>query len=335
MSGVATDPALPFGARLRLASFGGIFTGATALSMLAPAMRRARQRVQAHRDVAYGPLFAHKLDVFLPPAVSQQPASPLPILIYIHGGGFAVCSKETHEGIGLAHAYRGGFLVFNIDYRLAPQHRFPAAIEDCCLAYRWVVEHCADYGGDPMRIVVAGESAGANLALGVAIAASYRRPEPWARAVFDAGVAPIAVQPTMPFLQVSDPAARQGYPGVGKWTVRILKDIARAYLGPGREQGDAGSDMADPIRILEAAAAPERPFPEVWTGVGSVDICKQDAERLDAACTRLGIAVTTRWYEGENHAFTLLRWRDNAKAFWRDSYEFLKRVVSVEPPLTR
>ncbi|MDT0498941.1 hypothetical protein RM530_16470 [Algiphilus sp. W345] len=58
-----------------------------------------------------------------------------------------------------------------------------------------------------------------------------------------------------------------------------------------------------------------------------MDICKQDAERLDAACTRLGIAVTTRWYEGENHAFTLLRWRDR--------YEFLKRVVSVEPPLTR
>ncbi|MDT0498942.1 hypothetical protein RM530_16480 [Algiphilus sp. W345] len=74
MSGVATDPALPFGARLRLASFGGIFTGATALSMLALAMRRARQRVQAHRDVAYGPLVARRSRMYScgPPSRSSQ-----------------------------------------------------------------------------------------------------------------------------------------------------------------------------------------------------------------------------------------------------------------------
>src|SRR5690606_7801756 len=127
---------------------------------------------------------------------------PLPTVLYVHGGAFRSLSRRTHWLMGLAFA-RAGFVVANVDYRLAPAHPFPAAVQDVCAAYTWWAAHAADHGGDPGRLVLAGESAGANLVTSLAICAAWRRPEPWARAVFDAGVAPRAVLPACGILQVS------------------------------------------------------------------------------------------------------------------------------------
>ena len=96
--------------------------------------------------------------------VSRKPA---PILIYIHGGAWVSGSSKTHRPIGFGFA-RHGYLVFNINYRLAPEYPFPTPFEDCVAAIRWVVKNAAKYGGDASRIAIGGDSAGGNLSAAAA-----------------------------------------------------------------------------------------------------------------------------------------------------------------------
>ncbi|MCH8162448.1 MAG: alpha/beta hydrolase [Chloroflexi bacterium] len=93
---------------------------------------------------------------------------PYPILVYYHGGGWVIGSIETHDGISRAYANAAGCIVVNVDYRLAPEHKFPAAADDAFAALNWVADHAVEFDGDPSRIAVGGESAGANLAAVVA-----------------------------------------------------------------------------------------------------------------------------------------------------------------------
>jgi acetyl esterase len=90
-------------------------------------------------------------------------ASPLPILVWYHGGGWVVGDLETADTTCRKLANRSGALVISVDYRLAPEHPAPASVEDCWAALRWVVEAGAGLGGDPSRLAVGGDSAGGNL----------------------------------------------------------------------------------------------------------------------------------------------------------------------------
>lgn len=94
---------------------------------------------------------------------------PFPVLVYYHGGGWVVGDLETHDHLCRMLCSRSGCLVVSIDYRLAPEHRFPAAIDDAVAAYEWVLEHGASLGGDTDRVAVGGDSAGGNLAAVVCI----------------------------------------------------------------------------------------------------------------------------------------------------------------------
>ena len=115
----------------------------------------SRLPVEVRRGVAYtgSGLLAHTLDIFIPrPRPGQaQTHGRRPAVLYLHGGAFVAFSKDTHWPIGMLLAAQG-YLVFNVNYRLAPAHPFPAALEDVCAAFGWVVEHLADYGGDPARL---------------------------------------------------------------------------------------------------------------------------------------------------------------------------------------
>lgn len=88
----------------------------------------------------------------------------LPALVFAHGGGWSICSIETHEGLCREIANRSGCAVVSVEYRLAPEHVFPAALEDFYAAAAWVVEHADLLGVDPDRVALGGDSAGANLA---------------------------------------------------------------------------------------------------------------------------------------------------------------------------
>lgn len=298
----------------RLASGG--FGALAFLAGLTPASRPARHGVERLRDVAYGPHPRQHLDVFRP--IGRT--SGLPVVFYIHGGGFRAMSKDSHWLMGLAFARRG-HLVFNVDYRLAPQHPFPTPAQDVFAAWAWVLDHLEEYGGDPERVVVAGESAGANLCCALTIAACYPRPEPWARAVFDRGRVPDAALPACGILQVSAPERflqRRALP----WYVRdMLFDPMACYLG---EQAPEAHPLADPLLLLEAGQPPARPLPRVFAAVGTRDPILDDTRRLGAALARLGVEHTVRVYPGEIHAFHALVWRPAARACWREMLAFIE-----------
>src|SRR6185295_2919525 len=98
----------------------------------------------------------------------------LPVLIYFHGGGFVICSLDTHDGECRRLANASGCAVISVDYRLAPENKYPAAAEDAYAATEYIAEHAAEFGIDPQRIAVAGDSAGGNLATVVATLARDR-----------------------------------------------------------------------------------------------------------------------------------------------------------------
>lgn len=260
----------------------------------------------------------NSLDVYRP--VTEP--GPWPVVMYIHGGSFRIMSKDSHWMMAMAYARRG-FLVVNVNYRLAPKHPYPAALQDVSKAWLWLMRNVHRFGGDPSRIVVAGESAGGNLATALAIETTFDRPEPWAREVFDAGRVPDAVVACCGILQVSDPE-RFGLGGTLPSIVldRIL-EVRDGYLPPGSQGTDRRPSLADPLLVLESEVQPERALPPFFVPVGGADPIMGDSLRLGEALERRGGDVQTRSYAGEPHAFTALTWRKQAKAAWKDTHAFL------------
>jgi acetyl esterase/lipase len=114
------------------------------------------------RDVAYGPNERHRLDLFTAPGAQGRA-----VVLFVHGGGFVRGDKSTNENVGL-WACRSGMVGVNMNYRLAPQHGFPAGAEDVAAAVAWLRANVAEHGGDPERIVLMGSSAGATHIAGYA-----------------------------------------------------------------------------------------------------------------------------------------------------------------------
>lgn len=96
-------------------------------------------------------------------------AAPLPVMVYIHGGGWVWGSIDTHDHIMRGYADAAGCAVVGPDYALSPEAPFPQALEECAAVVRWVAKHGAEWGLDPNRIVVGGDSAGGNLAIATAL----------------------------------------------------------------------------------------------------------------------------------------------------------------------
>ncbi|HVV90186.1 MAG TPA: alpha/beta hydrolase [Solirubrobacterales bacterium] len=112
-----------------------------------------------------GPLPARLYVPHLPPGDEAAPSDgTAPLLVYYHGGGFVICDLDTHDGVCRLLAAAAGVRVLSVDYRLAPEHPFPAAVEDSWAAFEWVAANAATLGADPRRIGVGGDSAGGNLA---------------------------------------------------------------------------------------------------------------------------------------------------------------------------
>jgi acetyl esterase len=164
----------------------------------------------------------------------QEAEGSLPILVYFHGGGFVIGDLETHDIPCRRLCSSGGCLVVSVDYRLAPEHPFPAAVDDVWAATRWVVDHATDLGGDPSRVAVGGDSAGGNLAAVVChLAKREGAPTLVHQLLIYPGTDAIGSMPSHETLS-------QGY----RLTKELLDWFMRHYFGGG---GDRSQLIASPL----------------------------------------------------------------------------------------
>ncbi len=291
-----------------------------------PDLHPRKHNLELHRDIAYRPsgLAAHQLDVYVPSLAKK----PLPVVMYVHGGGFSMLSKETHRVMAFAIASRG-YLTFNVNYRLGPRHLYPTQLEDVAEALLWVFRHCEEYGGDPSRIVIAGESAGGNLVTTLALMSSYARPEPFARRVYDARVPIRGVIATYPILDFSDVERMRSNPRVPGWAKTLMLDAALSYLGADYDEAIARAPLASPLLILEQTA-PDRPLAPFFVSCGTRDMLLPHAKRLAAALEAHDVPCELHVSPGEIHGYDAMLWRPAAKEKWRATHSFLERALTRE-----
>lgn len=276
------------------------------------------------RDVPYrpGPNPAHRLDVVRPR--SPHPEA-LPVVLYLHGGGFRILSKETHWMMAGSFATRG-YLVFNANYRLSGEAPYPAAVEDAVAALEWVLDNAARFGGDPGRLVLAGESAGANLVTALTVACCFRRPEPHAARLFERGVVPRATVPLCGMLEVSRRERFRDIPMPAYARDRI-EQVCRGYLHDRVDEVSEELDLANPLCVLEGSREPDRPLPPFVASVGTNDPVLDDTHRLERALAARGVPHHVSYHHGEPHAFQAFVWRPEARRSWDELFAFLEPLV--------
>lgn len=251
---------------------------------------------QIERDVAFGSDAAQRLDVW-------RRTSGGPAVLFFHGGGFQQLDKQSHWAFAERFA-RMGAVVFNADYRLAPTHRYPAAADDAALAYEWVLAHAHRYGADPSQLVVAGVSAGANLALGLAITRRVQA------AVLYSGL-----------LQVSDmPRLYRSRASVPHYLRARMASIGVDY--PDHEAWDL-PEVVDPTfdPLLHVERHGSTGLPPLFVSTGSRDEVLEDSLRLCARLDEIPHALDI--VHGRGHAFQGLLFSARVRALWHRCAHFL------------
>lgn len=302
------------------------------VAKLHPLFRPECQGVVRERDLSYDEELGESglVDVYRPEAAREGHAfggPPWPVVFYVHGGGFRFMSKDTHVVMALGFARRGCVVVVP-NYRLAPRHPYPAAAADVCRAFVWMTRQASAIGADLSRLVLAGESAGANLATSLAVALSYERPEPFAKEAFATGLTPRALSAACGIFQATDlrRLVRRS-PTMPPWIKSRLEQIEDGYFGAHNLHD---KDLADPVCVLERGDVPARPFPPVFLPIGTRDPLLPDTKRMRRALAQRGIAVRAKYYPGEIHGFHALAFRKAAKECWDDTFAFLKEHVPAK-----
>ena len=300
----------------------GFFESSAYLTSKLPFADPQKHGVEVLRNIPYTDSGheAHRLDVYRP--IHRH--GDLPAILFIHGGGFRILSKDTHWLMALKLA-EAGYTVFTINYRLAPKHPFPAAVEDACAAYCWVIQNAKNYGGDVDRLVVTGESAGANLSCVVTVAATFERDDYFCKNVWDTQVVPKAVMPFCGLLEVQNWKRYQGHRSMNKLFQDRLEVVASEYTNGLSFRGESLQELVDPLVILERETS-DRPLPPFFAPVGGADFLEDDCHRLKAALNAKGIHCEVPVYPGEPHAFHAFVWRENAQKCWSDTFRFLDAV---------
>jgi acetyl esterase len=208
----------------------------------------------------------------------------LPVFLHFHGGGFVVCSSETHDPQNRYWANHSSCIVVSVDYRLSPEAKFPAAVDDCYAATRWVAEHADEIGADGSRLAVGGESAGGNLAAVVAQLAAKDGP----KILLQVLIVPVTDW------RYESPAYKTYAEGYGLELVG-LEWFRENYLNGEQDYDDP---RAAPLRAASLAGLP--PALVITAGFDPMrDDGRAYADRLALA----GVPVEYFCYEGMPHPF--------------------------------
>ena len=209
-----------------------------------------------------------------------------PLLVYYHGGGFTYGDLETHDGVCRILCRHAGAHVLAVDYRLAPEHPFPAAVEDARAALGWAFAHAGDLGADPKRVGVGGDSAGGNLAAVVAQLAAR-----------DGGPAPVLQLLIYPVIDFSRRRRSRELFGEGFLLTNSEMDwFETNYLGS--ERASARDPRASPLLADDLSG-----LAPAHVVTAAFDPLRDEGEEYAEALRAAGTPVTLRRFPGLIHAF--------------------------------
>jgi acetyl esterase len=213
-------------------------------------------------------------------------AAPVPVIVYFHGGGHVIGSLDTHDLVARNLCAGAGALVASVDYRMGPEDKFPAAVDDSYAALQWVHANAESFSGDPNRIGVHGDSAGGNLAAVVALLAR------------DAGSPKLRLQSLVyPVTDYTMSSASYGKyaTGYGMLTKDAMVWFRNHYL---RHPEDANDWRASPIKTASLVGA----APAIVV-TAECDVLHDDGERYAEALRQAGVPVEYKEFPGMIHAF--------------------------------
>jgi acetyl esterase len=232
-------------------------------------------------------------DVRLPGPAGEIPVriyrpeatGPLPVLVYFHGGGWVIGSIETHDATCRELAREAGCAVVSVEYRLAPEHRYPAAAEDCYAAVREVSERASSLGLDGSRIAIGGDSAGGNL---TAVVAQMARDQGGPALRFQLLIYPVTDA------DFDRPSYRENASGY------LLETVAMSWFWD--------HYVPDPARRAESYAAPLRAadlsgLPEALVMTAEFDPLRDEGEAYAQRLAAAGVPTIHRRYDGMIHGF--------------------------------
>ena len=218
------------------------------------------------------------------PANAPAGGRPMPVVVYYHGGGWVIADVATYDAAPRAMAKALNAIVVSVEYRHAPEAKFPAQHDDAAAAYRWTLQNAASWGGDPARIATAGESAGGNLAVATAI---YARDNRLAAPVHVVSVYPIANSSmTLP--------SRRDSANAKPLNAAMLPWFGHYYQS-------TPADAQDPR--LNLVAANLRGLPPTTIINAQIDPLRSDGETLAAAMRAAGDKVEQKTFPGVTHEF--------------------------------
>ena len=230
-------------------------------------------------DGADGPLAARHY-------VPDEDGGPHPLLVYYHGGGWVICDLDTHDALCRLICKHAGVQVLAVDYRLAPEHPFPAGLDDARAALRWAQENAESLGADPERIAVGGDSAGGNLATVVCQLAAR-----------DGGPAPafqLLIYPATDSVEVS--RSRELFAEGFFLTKSLMEWFAAQYVGS--QEVDPADPRISPLRADDLSG-----LAPAFIVTAGFDPLRDEGEAYAEALRAAGTPVVLRRFAGEIHGF--------------------------------
>lgn len=218
------------------------------------------------------------------PYTPKKKKGPLPIVVYYHGGGFVLADNDLYDSSARTLANKTRALLIAVQYRKAPEFKFPAAHEDAYAAYKWIVKNADLIGGDPKKVAVAGESAGGNLALNVAIRA---RDEGFQKPVHELLIYPLAGTNTETESYKKHGESKPLNKAMINWFLENYLNTPAEKKDPRINLVEANFKGLNPATIITA----------------QIDPLKSAGEELYKKMKKQGVAVRYRNYDGVTHEF--------------------------------